>query len=83
MIADFVDVAGALLVEYEGNVTALDRAVLQHVLPILSGYGEGFAERLHKLYQVLNKYGLVMSAKRLRKMIAEGEASLNSYRYIA
>jgi hypothetical protein len=83
LVADFVDVAGALLVEYEGAVTALDRAVLQHVLPILSGYGDGFAERLKKLYQVLNKYGLVMSAKRLRKMIAEGEASLNSYRYIA
>ncbi|OZT84424.1 hypothetical protein CIK04_12320 [Vibrio sp. 03_296] len=83
LVADFVDVAGALLVEYEGAVTALDRAVLQHVLPILSGYGEGFAERLKKLYQVLNKNGLVMSAKRLRKMITEGESSLNSYRYIA
>ncbi|WP_318518253.1 hypothetical protein [Photobacterium leiognathi] len=83
LIADFVDVAGALLVEYEGTVTALDRAVLQHVLPILSGYGDGFAERLKKLYQVLNKYGLVMSAKRLRKMIADGEVALHSYRYIA
>ncbi|PVZ79460.1 hypothetical protein C9426_33440 [Serratia sp. S1B] len=83
LIADFVDVAGSLLVEYEGPVTALDRAILQHVLPSLHGYGGGFAERLSRLHQALKKYGLDMSAKCLRKIIIEGDESLNSYRYVA
>ena len=83
LISDFVDVAGSLLVEYEGTVTALDRAILQHVLPTINGYGEGFAERLNRLHQALKKYGLEMSAKCLRKIIVEGNESLSSYRYIA
>ncbi|WP_340618651.1 AAA family ATPase [Xenorhabdus entomophaga] len=82
LIADFVEVAGALLVEYEGQITALDRAILQHVLPGLNGYGDSFAERLKRLQSTLKKHGLNMSAKRLRKIILEGEEALNSYRYV-
>ncbi|MCS0411957.1 AAA family ATPase [Vibrio diabolicus] len=83
LIADFVDIAGSLLVEYEGPITALDRAILQHVLPSLSGYGAGFAERLNRLHLTLKKYGLEMSAKCLRKIILEGDEALSSYRYVA
>lgn len=83
LIANFVNVAGALLVEYEGSVTALDRAILQHILPSINGYGSGFAERLNRLHQTLKKYGLEMSAKCLRKIIFEGDEALSSYRYIA
>jgi hypothetical protein len=83
LIADFVDIAGSLLVEYEGPITALDRAILQHVLPSLSGYGSGFAERLNRLHLTLEKYSLEMSAKCLRKIIIEGDEALSSYRYVA
>lgn len=55
LISNFVEVAGALLVEYEGQITALDRAILQHVLPSLNGYGDSFAERLKRLHSALKK----------------------------
>ncbi|CCW29110.1 hypothetical protein XNC3_1140002 [Xenorhabdus nematophila F1] len=82
LISNFVEVAGSLLVEYEGQITALDRAILQHVLPSLNGYGDSFAERLKRLHSALKKHGLNMSAKHLRKIILEGEEALNSYRYV-
>jgi len=83
LIADFVNVAGALLVEREGAVTALDRAILQHVIPCINGYGSGFAGRLNRLLQVFKKYGLDMSVKYLNKIIVEGGRELNSYRYMS
>lgn len=83
MIFAYVEIAGPILVEFAGELTALDQAFLLHLLPILQGQGAEFAERLEKLLCMMNKHGLERSAKRLNNMIVEGRRSLDSFTYVA
>jgi len=60
---------------------ALDLAVIQFLLPTLSGYGEGFGRRLHRLSEMMPD--LVESKKALSKMILLGEENHYNYNYFS
>ncbi|WP_152596870.1 hypothetical protein [Chromobacterium haemolyticum] len=63
-----------------GNeITALDLAITQHVLPQVRGHGNKFANRLTELHRKLDDNGLELSSEYLRKMIAYGQNDLHSY----
>lgn len=65
-----------------GNeVTALDWAVMQHVLPQVTGHGSKFGNRLLALKKRLEDHGLEMSAGYLDQMISHGQNDLHSYEF--
>ena len=75
-INEYHNVASTLLIER--NLYALDYAVCQHVVPLLSGYGELFGQRLHKLLEAI-PVEMEMSRRRIDRIIIKGELSLFSY----
>lgn len=65
-----------------GNeVTALDWAIIQHVLPQVRGHGNKFGNRLITLKKRLEDHGLEMSAEYLDQMISYGQNDLHSYEF--
>ena len=70
------NVASTLLIER--NLYALDYAVCQHVVPLLSGYGEQFGQRLSKLLETMPDE-MEMSRNRIARIIIKGELNLFSY----
>lgn len=63
-----------------GNeVTALDWAVTQHVLPQVRGHGNKFANRLTELRKKLDENGLEVASDYLGHMITFGQNDLHSY----
>jgi len=65
-----------------GNeVTALDWAIIQHVLPQVRGHGNKFGNRLVILKKRLEDHGLEMSAEYLEQMISYGQNDLHSYEF--
>jgi hypothetical protein len=75
-INEYHNVASTLLIER--NLYALDYAVCQHVVPLLSGYGEQFGQRLSKLLETIPDE-MEMSRKRIARIITKGELNLFSY----
>jgi len=75
-INEYHNVASTLLIER--NLYALDYAVCQHVVPLLSGYGEQFGQRLSKLLETMPDE-MEMSRKRIQRIIIKGELNLFSY----
>jgi hypothetical protein len=63
----------------DSDVEALDRAVLQHVLPLIDGTGVRFQKRLDMLKADLAELGLPSSARYLDRMIAYGAQDLHSF----
>lgn len=63
-----------------GNeITALDWAITQHVLPQVRGHGNKFGHRLAELRKKLDEHGLEMSSDILGQMIVYGQNDLHSY----
>lgn len=62
-------------------VDAVDFAVMQKVLPRISGTGGRYREGLDALLALLAKRGLERSAERLRSVVASGEDAMDCYRF--
>ncbi len=75
-ISEYHNVASTLLIER--NLSALDYAICQHVVPLLSGYGEQFGHRLGKLLETIPDE-MEMSRKRIERIITKGRLNLFSY----
>lgn len=63
------------------EITALDWAIMQHILPQSTGHGNKFKKRLLELKKRLEDHDLEMSAKYLDQMILSGENDLHSYEF--
>jgi len=64
----------------DGNeITAFDWAIMQQVLPQISGHGNKFGTRLLALKKCFDDHGLDMSAEYLEQMILSGQNDLHSY----
>ncbi|WP_375447048.1 hypothetical protein [uncultured Fibrella sp.] len=61
---------------------ALDYAVGIHLLPLLSGRGEGFGKRLNELYDRLVR-ALPQSAQVLQRLIRVGQQQYHQYHFFA
>lgn len=66
----------------DGNeVTALDWAIMQHVLPQVTGHGNKFGNRLIGLKKCFEDHDLERSAGYLEQMISSGQNDLHSYEF--
>lgn len=66
----------------DGNeVTALDWAIMQHVLPQVTGHGKKFGNRLSALKKCFEDHDLEKSARYLEQMILSGQSDLDSYEF--
>ncbi len=79
-ISHYCNTARALL-KPEGDNAALDFAVLQHVLPQISGSGNKFRARLKMLSDTLDRFELEKSKGYLDRIISYGDQELNSYEF--
>ncbi|MYM84156.1 hypothetical protein GTP44_19650 [Duganella sp. FT50W] len=77
-ILHYCNKARALMGE-DNELTALDLAVCQHILPLVNGNGTRFKSRLELLKTDLDELVLPRSAKYLERMIAYGSQDLHSY----
>lgn len=68
-----------MLMNVDNDMMALDFAVQQHILPLIQGNGGRFAKRLNELNIILINNDLPVSARILQRMIAFGEADLQTY----
>lgn len=68
-----------MLMNVDYDMMALDFAVQQHILPLIQGNGGRFAKRLNELNIILINNELPESARILQRMIAFGEADLQTY----
>lgn len=68
-----------ILMNIDYDMMALDFAVQQHILPLIQGNGARFAKRLDALRSILINHDLPESANVLHRMIAFGEADLQTY----
>lgn len=66
----------------DGNeVAALDWAIMQHVLPQVTGHGKKFGNRLSALKKCFEDHDLEKSAGYLDQMILSGQSDLDSYEF--
>ena len=63
------------------NEQAIDFAVAQYILPLIEGYGTGFAKRLERLQEVTTSNSLYRSNRLLRRIIEAGKQAHNSYSF--
>lgn len=69
-----------LLEMYTDNpLTALDLAIKQNLLPLISGYGYGLQKRLTELLEILDQLNLEYSKSYLKDMIEYGNIEMNTY----
>lgn len=69
-----------LLEIYTDNpLTALDLAIKQNLLPLISGYGYSLQKRLNELLEILDQLNLEHSKSHLREMLDYGNLEMNSY----
>lgn len=82
-VEGYVGAAAALFdaVEKPAWVDAVDFAVMQKVLPRISGTGGRYREGLDALLALLSDRGLARSAERLRSVVASGEDAMDCYRF--
>jgi len=81
MIENYCIVARGIMKKNKYDLRAIDRAVSQHVLPMINGNGGGYRERLDKLAKVLNEKGLTYSHSMLQQMITVGENQHHFYHF--
>lgn len=73
-----------LLEMYTDNpLTALDLAVKQHILPLISGYGYGLQKRLTDLADLFDQVDLTYSNEHLKEMIEHGNLEMNCYDFFS
>lgn len=77
-ILHYCSKARALMGE-DNELTALDLAICQHILPLVNGNGTRFKSRLELLKSDLDELVLPRSSKYLERMIAYGSQDLHSY----
>ena len=82
-VEGYVGAAAALFdaAEKPAWVDAVDFAVMQKVLPRISGTGGRYREGLDALLALLVDRGLARSAERLRTVVASGEDAMDCYRF--
>lgn len=82
-VEGYVGAAAALFdaAEKPAWVDAVDFAVMQKVLPRISGTGGRYREGLDALLTFLSDRGLARSAERLRSVVASGEDAMDCYRF--
>lgn len=82
-VEGYVGAAAALFdaAEKPAWVDAVDFAVMQKVLPRISGTGGRYREGLDALLALLAERGLERSAERLRSVVASGEDAMDCYRF--
>lgn len=68
-----------MLMNIDSDLTALDFAIQQHILPLIHGTGPKFAKRLDSLQSILINNDLLESSKILQGIITSGEADLQTY----
>ncbi|MDU8455121.1 hypothetical protein [Pseudomonas syringae group sp. J254-4] len=71
------------LMRSSSNMRALDYALSQHVLPLIQGSGDGYALRLEKLIDLLDKDDFKISHGLLRRMHETGRMDMNSFSYFS
>lgn len=73
-----------LLESYTDNpLTALDLAIKQNLLPLVSGYGYGLQKRLNELLEILDQLNLENSKSHLKEMLEFGNLEMNSYDFFS
>ena len=77
-IKHYCNTARAFMGE-DNDLTSFDIAVLQHLLPLVSGTGTNFKSRLEILKADFDELTLLRSSKYLERMIAYGTQDLHSY----
>ncbi|CAM3147632.1 AAA family ATPase [Vibrio rarus] len=77
----YIEVASSLLIDFDDFIS-LDYAIAQYILPMISGYGDGYGTRLKNLLDILQSYSMPISSNILKDIICNGEQNLYSYRYL-
>ncbi len=80
-VNNYVAIARPLLSEYD-EFYALDKAVQQYVLPMITGFGEPFSQRLEKLLIIMQRHGLNSSLSSMQHIIQNGKNRLNTFRFM-
>lgn len=62
----------------DSNLTALDYAVSQHIIPLLNGYGKNFGRRLEQLKNVIPDE-MAISSRMLKRIIDAGDQNMFTY----
>jgi len=65
----------------EPGVIALDYAVVQRILPKLSGHGDSYKQWLEELRSFCSSRGLNRSAEKLKDMLFRGNQQMNYYQF--
>ena len=73
--------AGPIMRSDGNKVAALDWAVMQHILPQVTGHGNKFGNRLLALKKCFEEHDLEKSAAYLEQMILSGQNDLHSYEF--
>ncbi|WP_413525489.1 hypothetical protein [Photobacterium phosphoreum] len=81
-IMAYIEVSNSLLIDFD-DLISLDYAVSQYVLPMISGYGDGYGNRLRILLDILQTHGMTVSFNILNDIITKGDQNLYSYRFLA
>ncbi|MCY9846063.1 AAA family ATPase [Vibrio caribbeanicus] len=78
-VARYCAMANPMMAD-EGPLVALDYAISQHIMPQLSGYGEGFGRRLEKVLEVLPTLQMQRSRSLVERQLARGREEMHHYR---
>ena len=65
----------------DSSIIALDYAIMQKVLPQISGSGDAMREGLEELKTFASDKNLNMTASTIEEIIAKGDDSMNFYQY--
>lgn len=81
-IIEYIEVSNSLLIDFDDFIS-LDYAVAQYVLPMISGYGDNYGNRLRMLLDILQTHSMPLSFDILNDIITKGDQNLYSYRFLA
>lgn len=65
----------------EPEIIALDYAVVQRILPKLTGHGDSYKQWLEELRSLCSSRGLNRSAEKLKDMLFRGNQQMNYYQF--
>lgn len=77
-IRAYYNVASSLYID--SRFVAMDYAVSQHVIPLLTGYGHNFGKRLNRMLDLIPS-DMNMSRKMLSRIIENGNQNMFTYGY--
>ncbi|MDO5531131.1 hypothetical protein [Sutterella sp.] len=67
--------------EQQPGAAAADFVVSQRLLPLVNGTGEKYGDTLARLLETAEKLRLIRTAEHLKKIIADGEQSMDCYNF--